>query len=215
MIKYHCARARRARIISCCCAAFSSSAQVFNFGIIYGRNLSRFSCAFCARAKLFPRRAARWMTYFLHARARAQGAARSHRLVLVKRIRFIARLYKLEALVGITHHSGVTTAGKNRGSEKERRRAAPETHTHQMNCNCSFLLWATRKLLKHPLAAAARKRDIILLLATQLNYFLQTEREWNFSLALEPTHSCREWGPKVVRLISLVFSETVCNLFLA
>lgn len=68
-----------------------------------------------------------WMTYFLHALAAAQEAhgprsrslARSHRLVLVKRIRFIARLYKLEALVGITHHSGVA-AGKNRGSESER-----------------------------------------------------------------------------------------------
>lgn len=58
--------------------------------------------------------------HIFYTRARAQGAARSHRLVLVKRIRFIARLYKLEALVGITHHSGVTTAGKNRGSEKER-----------------------------------------------------------------------------------------------
>jgi hypothetical protein len=132
---------RARRIISCksccCCAAFSSSAQVFNFGIIYGRNLGRFSCAFCARAKLFPRLgpAARMDDiFFTRARApqkkhTAQGGRSLAQVSTCKKDKiYSARLYKLEAF-GRDNSPLVASPPPLAKTEGQRRTAPPETHT--------------------------------------------------------------------------------------
>jgi hypothetical protein len=146
--------------------------------------LGRFSCAFCARAKLFPRLgpAARMDDIFF-TRARAAKEAHGPRRPLAqvstckKDKIYSARLYKLEAF-GRDNSPLVASPPPLAKTEGQRRTAPPETHTHQMN---SFVRKRRANCLNTHLLRCSRENETLFFYsAAQLNYLLQTrggERE--------------------------------------